>query len=70
MNKNRLKAKMIENGDTQNDLAKALNLSVSNLSLRINGKMDFRQSEIDTIKKRYKLSSSELDSIFFEDVVS
>ena len=70
MNKNRLKAKMIENGDTQNDLAKALNLSVSNLSLRINGKMDFRQSEIDAIKKRYKLSSSELDSIFFEDVVS
>lgn len=70
MNKNKLKAKMMEHGDTQSDLADALNISLSNLSLRINGKMDFRQSEIDAIKKRYKLSAAELDSIFFEDVVS
>ena len=70
MNKNKLKAKIVASGDTQLDLAKALNLSLSNLSLRINGKVDFRQSEIEAFKKRYKLTPTELDEIFFEDVVS
>lgn len=70
MNKNKLRAKMVEHGDTQADLAKALFISVSNLSLRINGRVDFRQSEIDLIKKRYNLSAEDLDLIFFADAVS
>lgn len=70
MNKNKLRAKMVEHGDTQADLAKALFISVSNLSLRINGRVDFRQSEIDLIKKRYNLSAEDLDHIFFADAVS
>ena len=70
MNKNKLRAKMVEYGDTQADLAKALFISVSNLSLRINGRVDFRQSEIDLIKKRYNLSAEDLDLIFFADAVS
>lgn len=70
MNKNKLRAKMIEHGDTQTTLAEFLGLSLSNLSLRINGKVDFRQSEIDAIKQRYKLTAGELDSIFFADAVS
>ncbi len=70
MNKNKLKAKIVWSGDTQADLADALNMSLSNLSLRINGRIEFRQSEIQGIKERYKLSSEELDEIFFEDAVS
>ena len=67
MNKNKLKAKIVEHGDTKRDLADALNIALSGLSLRINGKVDFRQDEILAIKKRYGLSSGEVDSIFFTD---
>lgn len=70
MNKRLLKAKIIANGDTQADLAKSLNLSLSNLSLRINGHTDFRQSEINAIINRYHLSDCEVREIFFADVVS
>lgn len=67
MNKNKLKAKIVEHGDTQRDLADALNIALSNLSLRINGKVDFRQDEILAIKKRYKLSAEEVENIFLTD---
>ena len=70
MNKRKLQAKIIEHGDTQGDLAGALGMSLSNFSLRINGKIEFRRSEIEMIKHRYNLNPVELNDIFFEDVVS
>lgn len=65
MNTNRLKAKIVENGDTQTNLATALGISLSNLNDKINGKADFRQNEIAAIKSRYQLTADDVDAIFF-----
>ena len=65
MNTNELKAVMKLNDDTQAELAKALGLQVSNINERINGKIEFRRSEINTIRERYNLSPEETIRIFF-----
>lgn len=60
-----LKGKIVENGDTQADLAAALGISASNLNDKINGKSSFRQNEIAAIRNRYHLSAADVDLIFF-----
>lgn len=70
MNKSLMKAAIARNNDTQSDLAKALHLSQSAISNRINGKIDFRLSEINCIRQRYKLTDGETAGIFFDQVVS
>lgn len=70
MNSNLLKAMIIKNGDTQEKLAEAMGLPTSALNMRINGKIEFRRNEIIFIKKRYSLSSDEVESIFFNEIVS
>lgn len=70
MNSNLLKATIIKNGDTQEKLADAMGLPTSALNMRINGKIEFRRNEIIFIKRRYGLSSDEVDSIFFTEIVS
>ena len=70
MNSNLLKATIIKNGDTQEKLAKDMGLPTSALNMRINGKIEFRRNEIIFINNRYCLSSDEVDSIFFNEIVS
>lgn len=66
MNSALLKSHMVKNGDTQTALAEALGISLSNLNAKINGNgTDFRQSEIDAIKRRYHLTADDVDAIFF-----
>lgn len=65
MNTNLLKAKIVEHGDTQAQLASAIGISASNLNDKINGKVSFRQNEIASIRNRYNLTSQEVDLIFF-----
>ena len=65
MNGKLLKAKMVEFGDTQADLAKAIGISASNLNEKLNGKVSFRQSDIAAIRRRYNLSAEDVDLIFF-----
>lgn len=65
MDTNKLKGKIIENGDTQAQLAKAIGISASNLNDKINGKVSFRQDEIAVIKERYHLTAMDVDVIFF-----
>lgn len=66
LNSNKLKAKIVENDDTQAQLAAAIGISPSNLNDKINGKVSFRQDEIAAIRNRYHLSAVEVDSIFFD----
>ena len=47
-----------------------MGLAVSALNLRINGRIEFRRNEINFIKKRYGLTSQEIDEIFFEELES
>lgn len=67
MNTSLLKSCIAKYNDTQTKLAEYLNLQQSGLSDRINGKTDFRQSEMDAIRKRYSLSAKEMEAIFFAD---
>ena len=55
-----------EFGDTQEEVAKYLGITQSTLSWKINGKAEFKQSEIKSLAKRYLLSSEEIAEIFFE----
>ena len=70
MNKRLFKIYMIKNNDTQTILADVLHLPQSAVSARINGKTSFRQDEINTIRRRWKLSDPETVDIFFDDEVS
>ena len=70
MNSNLLKAVIVKNGDTQKKLAEAMGLQTSGLNMRINGRTEFRRNEINFIKNRYSLTSDEIDSIFFAELVS
>lgn len=70
MNSNILKAVMVRNNDTQEKLAEFLGLQVSGVNARINGKIDFRRSEINAIRARYNLTAEETVEIFFDENVS
>ena len=70
MNSCELKGAMARNKDTQEKLAEALNMQVSGLNARINGKIEFRRNEINKIRKRYNLSAADTIAIFFNDDVS
>ena len=65
MNTNELKAEMKRNDDTQEKLAEALNLSASGVNDRVNGRVEFRRSEINIIRQRYHLSPEDTVRIFF-----
>lgn len=64
--KNLLISKMKLFGDTQESLAKALNLSLARTNAKINGTngAEFTMSEIQIIKIRYNLTPEEVDEIF------
>ncbi len=67
-----LKSKMILNGDNNTTLSKFLGISRQTLANKMNGNngSEFYQSEISSIKKRYNLTASEIDDIFFNQKVS
>jgi transcriptional regulator with XRE-family HTH domain len=63
--KYRLRAILERYGQTQNDLAEVLGISYQTISMKVNGKKDFTQSEIYTIIYMYKLTKDEVIEIFF-----
>lgn len=65
MNSLEMKVAMKRNKDTMEKLAEALNLQVSGVCARVNGRIDFRATEIATIRERYNLSDTDLARIFF-----
>lgn len=54
-----------EFGDTQGDLAKVIGITESTLSWKMNGKAEFKQSEIKAIADRYSLTGEEVKFMFF-----
>ena len=54
-----------EFGDTQSELARMLGVTESTLSWKINGRAEFKQSEIKAIADRYDLTGEEVKSMFF-----
>jgi len=70
MDKTAMKIAMTKHHDTQEMLAEALEMQISGLNARINGKIDFRAGEILRIVKRYNLSPEETTAIFFNEEAS
>ena len=62
-----LKSIMVLNKDTVQALALSLGVNRQNISAKLNGKRDFKQSEINKIIARYNLSDSQIRVIFFND---
>lgn len=68
MNAKLLRSLMFVYGDTNKTLAKALGISEPSLSNKINENgTEFKQGEIVIIKKRYNLTSEQIDKIFFDE---
>lgn len=65
LNKNKLKAKVIENGLTMEKVAKELDINVTTLYRKINGTSDFTRSEMHKIKDLLNLSVKDAVDIFF-----
>lgn len=72
MDKDRLRAAMALNRDTQQTLAEAMGIALSTLNAKINESdgREFTQSELSFIKSRYSLSDEEFNLIFFSNLVS
>ena len=72
MDKELLRSIIARAGDTQNDLAKVINITPQSLSSKINEKngAEFTQSEITSIKRKYNLNANQIEQIFFNNVVS
>ena len=70
MNTSGIKSLIAKHGETQGRLAEALGITPAALSKRVNGKALFKMSEVNKIRKRYKLSPEETVDIFFEESVS
>ena len=70
MNKKEFRAVMARHGDTLATLGEAIGVSVRALSLKINGVLCFKQTEIIKIIDRYGLTPDEVCTIFFARLVS
>lgn len=70
MNKAAMRSVMAKHSDTQEQLAEALNMQVSGLNARINGRIEFRAGEISRIVQRYNLTPVETAEIFFDQIAS
>lgn len=60
-----LKSVRIKFGDTQQDLAKYLGITINTLNLKENGKYKFTLDEALMISKRYNKT---IEEIFFDDL--
>ena len=70
MNTTTFRIYMIKNHENQTKLADDMGIAQSALSYRINGKIEWRESEINFFRKRWKLSDQETVDIFFTEEVS
>jgi plasmid maintenance system antidote protein VapI len=66
VNAGEMNAAMNRNHDTQEKHAEALGIKTSGVSARINGKIEFRRSEINIIRERYNLTADETVKIFLQ----
>lgn len=67
MNTNLLKSKLAEQGFTQTAVAQAIGISLSRFNAKLNNTdgAEFSLGEVRTMKNLFKLSSEQVDHIFF-----
>ena len=68
MNGTELRVEMLRHNETGEDLAKALGITRTTLSAKMNNRTaEFTQKEIAIIKDHYDLSPERMTEIFFAD---
>ena len=67
LNKNKFRAKIIENGFTIKQIAEMLHISEVTLYRKINGISDFTRKEIQKLKEILKLDVETVEEIFFAE---
>lgn len=65
--RNKFRAKIIENGLTTEQVAERLNISVATLYRKMNGTSDFTRNEIQRLKEMLYLDVHTANAIFFAD---
>lgn len=70
MNRNKLLGKIKENGFTIETVARLTGMSLSTLSRKLNGHVEFTRDEINAISDALKMSNEDLMEIFFNEKVS
>lgn len=63
----KLKAKIVEKGMVQEELAKALGVTNATFNYKVNNKTEFKASEIKKLSKFLSLTVEETSNIFFAD---
>lgn len=63
----KLRAKIVERGITQGQLAKAIGIEKSTLSAKMNGKTEFKLAEMTLIRMYLDLTPDEFYAVFFAD---
>ena len=65
--KSKLKARMIEKGITQQQLAELMGITYQSISLKMNRKKEFKHTEIYVIVKVLDLTPFDIYDIFFSE---
>ena len=67
MNSKKLKIKLLEKDKNLEDLALYIGCNIATIYRKLNGESDFSRNEIQQIAVFLSLSSSDVNSIFFDD---
>ncbi|WP_102342646.1 helix-turn-helix domain-containing protein [Galactobacillus timonensis] len=70
MNMNLLKARMIQNNTSAEELSKAIGISKASFYRKISSKTEFTRDEISDISRILSLDASDVMAIFFGNEVS
>lgn len=60
----RLRGLMVANGDTRRDVANALLIGVTNVSLKMNAKVPWSSEEMWTLMERYDVDPKDMAAVF------
>lgn len=65
----KLKAKIVEKGMVQEEIALALGMTIATFNYKVNNKREFKASEIKKLSKHLSLTAEEVNTIFFAEEV-
>ena len=66
-NRNKFRAKVVEQGLTLEEVAKRIGINPSTLDRKMSGISDFSRKEIQILRKELSMTAAECDEIFFAE---
>ena len=65
----KLKAKIVEKGMVQEEIAQALGMTIATFNYKVNNKREFKASEIKRLSEHLSRTAEEVNTIFFAEEV-